>query len=81
MRCPGPSRRSWTRWQSRGGAQRNKLIASLAEYLHSGRHVAVVGPAAGTFPVDHQDAAFAINMMKTLLAYLDDEFEKAYRWF
>lgn len=48
----------------------DKLTKAIGNYFNSGRHVDTEGPAAGTFPVDHQDAGFAIHLMKTLLSYL-----------
>lgn len=48
----------------------DKLTKAIGNYFHAGRHVSKEGPAAGTFPVDHQDAGFAIHLMKTLLSHL-----------
>jgi hypothetical protein len=42
---------------------------ALGGLLHSGRHVAAGGDRAGTFPVDHRDAAFALAATKLLVAY------------
>jgi hypothetical protein len=50
--------------------QLDPLVKSMGAYLHSGRHVSDTGDDQGTFPVDHQDASFAINMMKTTLAHI-----------
>jgi hypothetical protein len=47
----------------------NKLTTALSAYLHSGRHVTTGGEQAGTFPVDHIDAGFALNLMQVLLSY------------
>jgi hypothetical protein len=46
------------------------LLAKVGTYLHSGRHVSQEGPEEGTFPVDHMDAAFAIDLMRTVLSHL-----------
>ena len=48
----------------------NKLTTALSAYLHSGRHVTAAGEQAGTFPVDHLDAGFALNLMQVLLSYI-----------
>lgn len=47
----------------------NELVTSLTKYLHRGRHVSADASEPGDFPVDHQDAAFAINLMRVLLSY------------
>ncbi len=41
----------------------------VGDYLHLGRHVAVVGPTPGEFPVDHLDTEYAIAQFKVLLSY------------
>ncbi|WP_298346389.1 hypothetical protein [Ferrimicrobium sp.] len=46
------------------------LLKQLGSYLHLGRHVSESGPAIGSFPVDHLDAAFAIDLMRTTLSHL-----------
>lgn len=43
------------------------LIKAFGEYLHDGRHVS---EEDGTFPVDHLDAAFALDMTRVLLSHL-----------
>jgi len=45
------------------------ILKKAGEYLHSGRHVAADGTQQGTFPVDHLDAAFAINLIRVLLSH------------
>jgi hypothetical protein len=42
---------------------------AAGNYLHLGRHAADGGPQQGEFPVDHGDAAFALNLAKLLLAH------------
>jgi hypothetical protein len=46
------------------------LLLAVGNYLHSGRHVAVDGEAAGTFPVNRIDADAAISLMRVLLSYI-----------
>lgn len=46
------------------------LLKQAGEFLHNGRHVAAEGAQQGTFPVDHLDAAFAIDLMRVLLSHL-----------
>jgi len=46
------------------------LLKKAGEFLHNGRHVGVDGTRQGTFPVDHIDAAFAIDLMRVLLSHL-----------
>jgi len=48
----------------------NAILKTAGEFLHVGRHVAADGTQQGTFPVDHLDAAFAINLMRVLLSHL-----------
>jgi hypothetical protein len=48
----------------------NELLAKVGAYLQSGRHVSPSGPDEGTFPVDHIDAAFAIDLTRTVLSHL-----------
>jgi hypothetical protein len=48
----------------------DKLLLALGKYLHHGRHVATVGDNAGSFPVNPQDADFAISLMRVFLSYL-----------
>jgi hypothetical protein len=45
------------------------LVLAAGNYLHLGRHAADEGPQQGDFPVDHGDAAFALNLAKLLLAH------------
>jgi hypothetical protein len=52
--------------------KRDRLDAILTEagkFLHEGRHVAMNGEQAGSFPVDHLDAAFALDLMRVLLSH------------
>jgi hypothetical protein len=46
------------------------LLAKIGVLLHSGRHVDATGPQVGTFPVDHVDAGFALDLMRVTLAHL-----------
>jgi hypothetical protein len=46
------------------------LLAKAGSYLHAGRHVSQVGTDTGEFPVDHLDAAFALDLMKVTVAHL-----------
>jgi hypothetical protein len=46
------------------------LVKQVGVYLHLGRHVSQSGSETGTFPVDHLDAAFAIDLMRTTLSHL-----------
>lgn len=46
------------------------LLAKVGAVLHSGRHVDAVGPDVGTFPVDHLDASFALDLMRVTLSHL-----------
>jgi hypothetical protein len=46
------------------------LLRQFGGFLHLGRHVTKVGSDAGTFPVSHQDARFALDLMKVTLAHL-----------
>ena len=48
----------------------DNLLKQASQFLHDGRHVASDGELAGTFPVDHLDAAFAIDLMRVLLSHL-----------
>ncbi len=48
----------------------DKLVKEVGGYLHLGRHVSQSGVETGTFPVDHLDAAFAIDLMRTTLSHL-----------
>lgn len=43
------------------------LLKTFGKYLHDGRHVSAED---GQFPVDHLDAAFALDMTKVLLSHL-----------
>ncbi len=43
------------------------LLLSFGKYLHDGRHVK---EEDGLFPVDHLDAAFALDMTRVLLSHL-----------
>lgn len=45
------------------------LVLVAGNYFHLGRHAADEGPQRGEFPVDHGDAAFALNLAKLLLAH------------
>lgn len=44
------------------------LLRSAGVYFHLGRHAADEGPLRGEFPVDHADAAFALNLAKLIVA-------------
>ncbi len=46
------------------------VLLKAGEFLHSGRHVAADGAQAGSFPVDHVDAAFALDLIRVLLSHL-----------
>jgi hypothetical protein len=46
------------------------LTLYVGHYLHRGRHVAADGEEPGEFPVDHTDAAFALNLTKVLIAHI-----------
>jgi hypothetical protein len=46
------------------------LRIALGGYLHCGRHVDAARPEAGTFPVDHLDASFTLDVMRVTLAHL-----------
>jgi len=46
------------------------LLKKIGDYLHLGRHVSDSGHDDGAFPVDHVDAAFAIDLMRTFLSHL-----------
>lgn len=46
------------------------LLNKAGGFLHSGRHPADKGEEQGTFPVDHLDAAFAVDLMRVLLSHL-----------
>lgn len=46
------------------------LLKTAGEFLHNGRHVGADGAEQGTFPVDHLDAAFAMDLMRVLLSHL-----------
>jgi hypothetical protein len=48
----------------------DELLKRAGEFLHSGRHVSSTGSTAGTFPVDHMDAAFALDLMRVMLSHL-----------
>lgn len=50
--------------------QLDTLLKSAGTFLHLGRHVAADGSTVGTFPVDHLDAAFALDLMRVLLSHL-----------
>lgn len=45
-----------------------ELLRTAGNYFHLGRHTADEGPQAGDFPVDHADAAFALNLAKLVIA-------------
>ena len=51
-------------------ADLDALLKQAGKFLHDGRHVAADGVQAGTFPVDHLDAAFALDLMRVLLSHL-----------
>lgn len=56
----------------------NKLVTALGQFLHTGRHVASEqGDGQGSFPVDHVDAGFALNLLKVLLSYTSRALEVA----
>jgi len=46
------------------------LLHKTSSYFHLGRHTAEDGPNQGKFPVDHGDAAFALNLAKLILAHI-----------
>jgi len=46
------------------------MFKEAGDFFHVGRHVRQDGPQAGEFPVDHRDAAFALNLARLLLSYL-----------
>ena len=46
------------------------LLKQVGEYLHLGRHVSASGPESGRVPVDHVDAGFAIDLVRTVLSHL-----------
>lgn len=48
----------------------DNLLKQAGQFLHDGRHVATDGEQAGTFPVDHLDAGFALDLMRVLLSHL-----------
>lgn len=50
--------------------QLDELLKKAGEFLHAGRHVSTEGTEQGTIPVDHLDAAFAIDLMRVLLSHL-----------
>ena len=50
-------------------ADLDDLLKQACQFLHDGRHVAAEGDLAGTFPVDHLDAAFALDLMRVLLSH------------
>jgi len=50
--------------------QLDELLKKAKEFLHAGRHVSNEGTEQGTIPVDHLDAAFAIDLMRVLLSHL-----------
>jgi hypothetical protein len=47
----------------------NNLMLQAGRYFHLGRHVATEGEEQGTFPIDHRDARFALNLVKLLIAH------------
>ena len=48
----------------------DELLKQVGEYLHLGRHVSNSGPESGRVPVDHVDAGFAIDLVRTVLSHL-----------
>jgi hypothetical protein len=50
-------------------AEVDKLTRAFVAYLNHGRHVMNTGAHEGEFPVDHQDASFAIAMTQVILSY------------
>jgi hypothetical protein len=58
-----------------GGRRRGRLAGDAApsmtwaNYLNHGRHVMDQGAYEGEFPVDHQDAGFAIALTQVILSY------------
>jgi len=46
------------------------LLNDAGEFLHTGRHVAKLGEQAGSFPVTHVDAAFALDLLRVLLSHM-----------
>lgn len=51
-------------------ANLDELLKRAGLLLHHGRHVAADGEDVGTFPVDHIDAAFVLDLMRVLLSHL-----------
>jgi hypothetical protein len=47
----------------------NNLMLQAGRYFHLGRHVAIEGEGQGSFPVNHRDARFALNLVKLLIAH------------
>ena len=47
----------------------NALAKEIGEFLHAGRHVAELVDGSKSFPVNHIDARFAINLVRVLLSY------------
>ncbi|WP_298443205.1 hypothetical protein [Ferrimicrobium sp.] len=48
----------------------DELVKQVGKYFHLGRHVSSDGPEEGRFPVDHLDAAFALDLARTTLSHL-----------
>lgn len=48
----------------------DELLAKTTSYFHAGRHVSKSGPQQGEFPVDYQDAEFALGVAKLWMAYI-----------
>lgn len=46
------------------------LLKATGQYLHVGRHVDGDGVEQGTFPVDHLDASFALDLMRVVVSHL-----------
>jgi hypothetical protein len=47
----------------------DRLAKAFVNYLNHGRHVMDQGTLEGEFPVDHQDAGFAIAVTQVILWY------------
>jgi hypothetical protein len=47
----------------------DRLTKAFVGYLNHGRHVMDAGTLEGEFPVDHQDAGFAIAVTQVILSY------------
>ncbi|SRR5579875_123129 len=50
--------------------QLDTLLNEAGKFLHFGRHIDADGSTVGTYPVDHLDAAFALDLLRVLLSHL-----------